>query len=98
MKITVLSKQTVRRYKPQGVSALIAINDLDEIDHKRNYVSRFRYKKSFFHFFDDTLEDEPYHLSLTGGRRLYGSIQQALAIPRLEELVIHCHASTPAMS
>lgn len=34
MKITVLSKQAVKRYKPQGVSALIAINDLDEIDHK----------------------------------------------------------------
>ena len=92
MKITVLSKQAVKRYKPQGVSALIAINDLDEIDHKRNYVSRFRYKKCFFHFFDDALEDEPYHLSLTGGRRLYGSIQQALAIPGLEEIVIHCHA------
>lgn len=92
MKITVLSKQAIKRYKPQGVSALIAINDLDEIDHKRNYVSRFRYKKCFFHFFDDTLEDEPYHLSPTGGRRLYGSIQQALAIPGLEELVIHCHA------
>ena len=59
MKITVLSKQVVKRYKPQGVSALIAINDLDEIDHKRNYVFRFRYKKCFFHFFDDTLEDEP---------------------------------------
>lgn len=92
MKITVLSKQSVRRYKPQGVSALIAINDLDEIDHKRNYVSRFRYKQCFFHFFDDTLEDEPYHLSPTGGRRLYGSIQQALATQGLEELVIHCHA------
>lgn len=92
MKITVLSKQAVRRYKPQKVSALIAINDLDEIDHKRNYVSQFRYKQCFFHFFDDTLEDEPYHLSPTGGRRLYGSIQQALATPGLEELVIHCHA------
>ena len=88
MKITVLSKQAVKRYKPQRVSALIAINDLDEIDHKRNYVSRFRYNKCFFHFF----EDEPYHLSPTGGQRLYGSIQQALAIPDLEELVIHCHA------
>lgn len=63
MKITVLSKQAVKRYKPAEVSALIAINDLDEIDHKRNYVSRFRYKQCFFHFFDDTLEDEPYHLS-----------------------------------
>ena len=88
MKITVLSKQAVKRYKPQKVSALIAINDLDEIDHKRNYVSRFRYKQCFFHFFDDTLEDEPYHLSPIGGRHLYGSIQQALAIPGLEELVI----------
>ena len=47
---------------------------------------------AFFHFFDDTLEDEPYHLTPTGGRRLYGSIQQALAISGLEELVIHCHA------
>lgn len=92
MKITVLSKQAVKRYKPQGVSALITINDLDEIEHKRNYVSRFRYKKCFFHFFDDTLEDEPYHLSPTGGRRLYGSIQQALETPGLEELIIHCHA------
>lgn len=92
MKITVLSKQAVKRYKPAKVSALIAINDLDEIEHKRNYVSRFRYKKCFFHFFDDVLKDEPYHLSPTGGRRLYGSIQQALETPGLEELVIHCHA------
>ena len=92
MKITVLSKQAVKRYKPRGVSALIAINDLDEINHKRNYVSRYRYKKCFFHFFDDTLEDEPYHLSPTGGRRLYGSILQALETPGLEEIVIHCHA------
>lgn len=92
MKITVLSKQAVRCYKPQRVSALIAINDLDEIDHKCNYVSRFRYKKCFFHFFDDTLEDKPYHLSLTGGRRLYGRIQRALAIPGLDEIVIHYHA------
>lgn len=59
MKITVLSKQAVKRYKPQGLSALIAINDLDEIDHKRNYVSRFRYKQCYFHFFDDPLEGEP---------------------------------------
>ena len=92
MKITVLSKQDVRRYKPQGVSALIAINDLDEANNARTYVSRFRYKKCFFHFFDDVLEFQYGHLSIPQGRLLYHHIQSTLATQGLDEIVIHCHA------
>lgn len=89
MKITILSKNQVKKYKPDGKAALISINDLDR---PCNHVRRSLYTTLSFYFFEDVLADESGTMTPAQAESIVRHLLHIAQRPDLDELVIHCVA------
>lgn len=92
MKITILSKNQVKKYKPDGKAALISINDLCDLDRPCNHVRRSLYVTFSFYFFEDVLEDESGALTPAQAESIVRRLLHLVQRPDIDELVVHCVA------
>lgn len=92
MKITILSKNQVKKYKPNGKAALISINDLCDLDRPCNHARRSLYTTFSFYFFEDVLEDESGAMTPTQAESIVRRLTHIAQQPDLDELVVHCVA------
>lgn len=92
MKITILSKNQVKKYKPNGKAALISINDLCDLDRPCNHVRRSLYTTFSFYFFEDVLENEPGAMTSEQAESIVRRLMQIAQRSNLDELVVHCVA------
>lgn len=92
MKITILSKNQVKKYKPNGKAALISINDLCDLDRPCNHVRRSLYSTFSFYFFEDVLADESGTMTPAQAESIVRRLLHIAQRPDLDELVIHCVA------
>ena len=92
MKITVLSKNQVKKYKPNGKAALVSINDLCDLDRPCNHVRRSLYTTFSFYFFEDVLADESGTMTPSQAESIVRRLMSIAQRPDLDELVIHCVA------
>ena len=92
MKITILSKNQVKKYKPNGKAALISINDLCDLDRPCNHVRRSLYTTFSFYFFEDVLADESGALTLVQAESIVRRLLHIAQRSDLDELVVHCVA------
>ncbi len=92
MKITILSKNQVKKYKPNGKAALVSINDLCDLDRPCNHVRRSLYATYSFYFFEDVLADESGALTPVQAESIVRHLLHLAQRPDIDELVIHCVA------
>lgn len=92
MKITILSRNQVKKYKPNGKAALISINDLCDLDRPCNHVRRSLYTTFSFYFFEDVLADESGTMTPSQAESIVRRLMSIAQRPDLDELVIHCVA------
>lgn len=92
MKITILSRNQVKKYKPNGKAALISINDLCDLDRPCNHVRRSLYTTFSFYFFEDVLADESGTMTPEQAESIVRRLAHIAQRPDLDELVIHCVA------
>lgn len=92
MKITILSKNQVKKYKPDGKAALISINDLCDLDRPCNHVRRSLYATYSFYFFEDVLEDESGAMTPAQAESIVRRLLYIAQRPDIDELVVHCVA------
>ncbi len=92
MKITILSKNQVKKYKPNGKAALISINDLCDLDRPCNHVRRSLYVTFSFYFFEDVLADESGALTSAQAESIVRRLMVIAQMPDIDELVVHCVA------
>lgn len=92
MKITILSKNQVKKYKPNGKAALISINDLCDLDRPCNHVRRSLYSAYSFYFFEDVLADESGAITPAQAESIVRRLMSIAQRPDLDELVVHCVA------
>ena len=92
MKITILSKNQVKKYKPDGKAALVSINDLCDLDRPCNHVRRSLYAAFSFYFFEDVLEDESGAMTPAQAESIVRRLLHLAQRPDIDELVVHCVA------
>ena len=92
MKITILSKNQVKKYKPNGKAALVSINDLCDLDRPCNHVRRSLYTTFSFYFFEDVLADESGALTPVQAESIVRRLLHIAQRSDLDELVAHCVA------
>lgn len=92
MKITILSKNQVKKYKPNGKAALLSINDLCDLDRPCNHVRRSLYTTFSFYFFEDVLANESGAMTSEQAESIVRRLLHIAQRPDLDELVIHCVA------
>lgn len=92
MKITILSKNQVKKYKPNGKAALISINDLCDLDRPCNHVRRSLYTTFSFYFFEDVLADESGTMTPAQAESIVRRLLYIAQRPDLDEVVVHCVA------
>lgn len=92
MKITILSKNQVKKYKPNRKAALISINDLCDLDRPCNHVRRSLYTTFSFYFFEDALEDESGAMTPEQAESIVRRLMHIAQRSDLDELVVHCVA------
>lgn len=92
MKITILSKNQVKKYKPDGKAALVSINDLCDLDRPCNHVRRSLYTTFSFYFFEDVLADESGALTPAQAESIVRRLLHIAQRSDLDELVVHCVA------
>lgn len=92
MKITILSKNQVKKYKPNGKAALISINDLCDLDRPCNHVRRSLYTTFSFYFFEDVLANESGTMTPSQAESIVRRLLHIAQRPDLDEVVVHCVA------
>lgn len=92
MKITILSKNQVKKYKPNGKAALLSINDLCDLDRPCNHVRRSLYTTFSFYFFEDVLEDESGAMTPSQAESIVRRLLHIAQRSDLDEVVVHCVA------
>ena len=93
MNIKVFSKSAIKRYRPNTETVLISVQDSDDLEKSRNFVSHFQYRSILWLYFDDIESvHPPYSFSSSQARQIIEMITCILKSNPQVTIAVHCVA------